>query len=98
MNFSWLYKLLATIPRNRLSWFAQKMTSMTTSFIILSIETLSENSAKFIVSWHDISAALSSSLLLFLVVVVVALFVFDGLHFDLVLGLTHAFLAFLYFL
>ena len=46
-----------------------------------------------------ISAALFSSL--FLVVVVVAaaaLFVFGVLHFDLVLGLTHAFLAFLYFL
>ncbi len=37
-------------------------------------------------------------LLLFVVVVAAALFVFGGLHFDLVLGLTHAFLAFLYFL
>ena len=43
-----------------------------------------------------ISAALFSSLVLF--VVVAALFVFGGLHFDLVLDLTHAFLAFLYFL
>ena len=39
-----------------------------------------------------ISAALFSSLVFFVVVVVVAaLFVFGGLHFDLVLGLTHAF-------
>ena len=51
-----------------------------------------------------ISAALFSSLVLFVVVVVVvavvvaALFVLGGLHFDLVLGLTRAFLAFLYFL
>ena len=43
-----------------------------------------------------ISAALFSSLVLFVVVAVVAaLFVFGGLHFDLVLGLTLAFLAFL---
>ncbi len=35
-------------------------------------------------------------LVLFVVVVAAALFVFGGLHFDLVLGLTHAFLAFLY--
>ena len=35
-----------------------------------------------------ISAALFSSLVLFVVVVVAALFVFGGLHFDLVLGLT----------
>ncbi len=39
-----------------------------------------------------ISAALFSSLVLF-VVVAVALFVFGGLHFDLVLGLTRAFLS-----
>jgi hypothetical protein len=46
-----------------------------------------------------ISAALFSSLVLFVVVVAAAaLFVFGGLHFDLVLGLTRAFLAFLYFL
>ncbi len=32
------------------------------------------------------------------VVAAAALFVFGGLHFDLLLGLTHAFLAFLYFL
>ena len=32
------------------------------------------------------------------VVVAAALFVFGGLHFDLFLGLTRAFLAFLYFL
>ena len=41
-----------------------------------------------------IIAALFSSLVLF-VVVVAALFVFGGLRFDLVLGLTYAFLAFL---
>ena len=45
-----------------------------------------------------ISAALFSSLVLFVVVAAAALFVFDGLHFDLVLGLAHAFLVFLYFL
>ncbi len=45
-----------------------------------------------------IFAALFSSLVLFVVVVVVALFVFGGLHFDLVFGLTRAFLAFLDFL
>ena len=45
-----------------------------------------------------ISAALFSSLVLSVVVVVAALFVLGGLHFDLVLDLTHAFLAFLYFL
>ena len=40
-----------------------------------------------------ISAALFSSLVLFVVVVVgAALFVFGGLHFDLVLGLPRAFL------
>ncbi len=36
----------------------------------------------------------SSFAFLVVVVVVVALFVFGGLHFDLVFGLTHAFLAF----
>ena len=54
-----------------------------------------------------ISAALFSSLVLLVVVAVVvvvvvvvaaALFVFGRLHFDVVLGLTHAYLAFLYFL
>ena len=45
-----------------------------------------------------ISAALSFTGLVLFVVVVATLFVFGGLHFDLVLGLTHAFLAFLYFL
>ncbi len=43
--------------------------------------------------------SLDFKLVLFVVVVVAAaLFVFGGLHFDLVLGLTRAFLAFLYFL
>ena len=41
---------------------------------------------------------LFSSLVLFVVFVVVVLFVFGGHHFDLVFGLTHAFLAFLDFL
>ena len=40
-----------------------------------------------------ISAALFSSLVLFVVVAAAALFVFGGLHFDLVLGLTRAFLS-----
>ncbi len=49
---------------------------------------------------YEISIYLKFSAALFsiLVVVVAALFVFGGLHFYLVLGLTRAFLAFLYFL
>ena len=42
--------------------------------------------------------SLAFKLVLFVVVAAAALFVFGGHHFDLPLGLTHAFLAFLYFL
>ena len=61
------------------------------SYVRLAIRR--EVTYKWFASLFASSAALFSSLVLF--VVVAALFVFDGLHFDLVLGLTHACLHFL---